>query len=180
MITDKELTNWLFYQSPLKHALDTNEYVDPKYLELNFPHREVFKNKLLSCSLKDFVGTLIWVLKDKYPWEYRYIKTGQMQWDEKNRELIENTNIRELQDIYPLEFNEEVIGYLRSLKIRFKTPQLNIHSWIEEVIEGKIYTKEIVGEVTKYIFTDSLTKNIEATKDYILINIHEEKIDEFL
>ncbi|RBW59449.1 hypothetical protein DS884_06835 [Tenacibaculum sp. E3R01] len=179
MITNKELTDWLFYESRYKDALDKNEYSDPKYLDLNFPHRENFRNKLLTCTLKDFVSTLVWIFKDKYPWEYPHIETGQMQWDNKNRTLISNTNIREAQDIYPLEFveDEQVIGYLLSLKIRFKNPQFEAINWVEKALEGKNYIKKTNDDdgIYIYIVEDSIIDYIETHNDYVLITIDKEK-----
>ncbi len=180
MITDKKITDWIFYLSPNTERLGKSKYDDPKFLELNFPHNETFNNKFLTCSLEDFVSTFVWVFKDKFPWEYTIIQTGQMEWDDKNQKLIENTNKRKAQDIYPLEFVEDydLVIPLLSLKIKFKKPQRNVTDWVEKTIKDKTYTKDISGEAIKYFFTDSVTESIEVTEEYLFLKINRIKISE--
>lgn len=180
MITDKKLTDWLFYYSRYSEALDINEYSDPKYLELNFPYRKDFCDKLLECSLEEYVSTLVWIFKDKYPLEYRYIEIFQLEDEGDKKRLLYNTNIRSAQDIYPLEFkeDEEVVGYLHSLKIKFKEPQPLAENWVEQAIEGKTYEKEHVDNVAKYTVQDSVIETLEVTESSVLINVNQKRIDE--
>lgn len=179
MITNKRLTDWLFYRSPFKDTLDKGEYTDPKYIELNFPHRKEFCDELKRCSLKEFVSTLIWIFKDSFPFEYRYIEIFQLE-EESDGMLKQNTNNRELKDIFPLEFIEdsEVFGYLLSLKIKFKENQPLLLNWVEEVIAGANFRKEQNGNATIYSIENSPIETLEVYNNYIQININQEKIDE--
>lgn len=180
MITDKKITDWIFYLSPNTKRLGKSKYDDQKFLELNFPHNETFNNKLLTCPLEDFVSTLVWIFKNRFPWEYTIIQTGQMEWNDNTQELIENTNKREAQDIYPLEFEEDynLVIPLLSLKIKFKKPQRNITNWVEKTIKDKTYTKETTDGITKYLFTDSITESIEVTEEYLFLKINKIKTRE--
>lgn len=182
MITNKELTEWLFYVSKYKHALDIGEYDDPKYLQLNFPHRENFRNKLLTCSLEEFVTTMIWIFKERYPWGYSHIESSQMIWNSEKQSLVKGTNKRIAQDIYPLEFKEDpdVLDYLNSLTIKFKESQVSVFSWVEKALQENVFNKESLGEKTIYRLNSLVIKYIEVTSNYLSIHINKDKIDDFL
>lgn len=181
MNIDNKNTDWLFYESRFKDALDANPYNDPEYLRLNFPHRKNFCDKLLTCSLKEFVSTLIWIFKDKYPSEYRFIEISQVEQktiEEITNELLDlKTNIRKNKDIEPLEFveNENFRGILSSLKIAFINYNIDVYNWIEEVVAGKEYTKKDSNNITTYTFSDSAIESIEATPNYVLIKVNQGK-----
>lgn len=180
MITEKTLTDWLFYRSPYSDYLDKGEYDDPKYLELNFPHRKDFCDKLVECSLPEFVSTLVWIFKDKFPVEYIFIQMFQLE-EVEGKSTDYNTNNRKAQDIEPLEFfeHEKLIGYLNSLKITFKQPQEQVILWVEQALEGKEFEKiETEGITTYYDIKDSAIQKLEVTNTFVHIHIDKKKIDE--
>lgn len=173
---DKKLTEWLYYITPYRDALDIGELKYPKYLELNFPYKYQFTDYLLECSLKEFVSVMIWIFRDRYPYEYSTIQVLQAKKDEKNDELLFNTNKRKLQDIEPLDF-EEVGNFdlgLLSLKIKFKQPQISVFNWVEQAIKGKTFEKIESPETSVYSVSESPIEKLEVTKNHVFIKIKED------
>ncbi|CAM1361936.1 hypothetical protein [Tenacibaculum xiamenense] len=174
MKQNREKREWLYYRSPYKYTLDNNEYNDPLYLKLNFPHRENYRKELLNCSLENFIKEMISIFLYEYPWEYGYIETGQMEWDDGSKEVIEGTNMRELRDIHPLEFEEhyDSVITLNYLKISFVNPQIEVFNWIEDVINEFVFDKEeLFSKEFRYQIKDSVIESIRASKEYLLIKI---------
>lgn len=175
---DKKLTEWLYYITPYRDALDIGENDDPKYIELHYPHSIKFNKLLLESSLKEFVSIMVWVFRDQYPFEYSYIQVSQIEKDGKGK-LLFNTNKRKLNDIEPLEF-EEISSKLNfgllSLKIKFKQPQISVFNWVEEALEGKVFEKTVSPDMTTYTVSESPIEKLEVTQNYVFIKVKEDSI----
>jgi hypothetical protein len=154
MINSK-LTEWLYYVSPNSDLLDKSENEDLKYLDLNYPHRLELKEYFSKCSSYEFVYMMISIFKNRFPLEYAQLKNSV------------NDNIL---DVEYVELEKITKSILTALKINFKSPQIEIDSWVENALSDKVYSK-IDGDVKAYYLENSPIKNIEVSINFIQINI---------
>jgi len=175
MITDKKLTEWIFYRSIYyRPGVMSNKslYDDLKYRELMLPHYLHFQDQLLECSLQEFVETMVWLFRERYPLNFRRIRTSQIAGSAESTDHSKNR--RKAQDIYPLEFitDEDFRDMLYSVKIRFKEPQPNINEWVDNALEGKAVNKTTLNDETTYVVSDSpIIDTITVTHNQVFIKV---------
>ncbi|WP_298901163.1 hypothetical protein [uncultured Psychroserpens sp.] len=172
---DRNKSEWLYYRSIYKTAVGKEDWDDPKWRELHFPNEEIFCNQLLESSTEDFVKTLVWIFRDRYPIEFSYLKTSMHGLDEQGIPKYKDINTRKAQDIEPMTVESEILNDVRSVTVRFKQPQSNVFMWIETELEGLDYIKEGETQIT-YRVTDSPIAHVEAIEQGFTIHVNKDKI----
>jgi len=172
---DRSKTEWLFYKSINRYAVGADKWDDEKWLELRFPNKKIFCNQIRESDLDDFVGTLVWIFRDRYPLEFSGLETSMWGPDDRGVPKFEHINTRKLQDIEPLLIEEGDYMGIEKLAIQFKQVQPNVFTWIETELEDKLYTKEGEQQVIYHI-TDSPIERIEATKEGFTIYVNQKRV----
>ncbi|CAM1361921.1 hypothetical protein [Tenacibaculum xiamenense] len=173
---DRKITEWLFYVSENNRAIGKSSWDDPKWRDLFFPNKKVFCNQVLESSLDDFVRTLVWIFKDRFPVEFGSFKTSMYGLDDEGVPSKEQMNRRKLQDIKPMivEMDDDYWA-IQSVKIEFKKQQPEVFSWIESELVGKGFSKQ-EKELVTYNVMDSPISHIEVTEEAFTIHINQERV----
>jgi hypothetical protein len=172
---DRNITEWLFYKSVYKWALDKDEYDDPKWIELFYPNKDIFCKQINESDLNDFIGTLIWIFKEKYPVEFSYLESSMWGLDKEGLPLNDHVNTRKKQDIKPLKVERDDEDAILSVSVEFKSPKINLFTLIEKELNDKRYTKENTDSIL-YKVEDSPIESIEASYDGFTIYVNQDKI----
>lgn len=161
-------TEWLYYQSKYKYALNKSEYDDDLYLSY-MEERIAFLDHLKKCSIHELIEIMVSIYKQDYPLESRSIFAK-----------LRTEKYRDLDDIEPVSHKIDDLFFLISYTIIFKQEQLEILTIIQNVLSDKQVTTVTQDDQTIFTVINSPIKELIVSSKRLTLNVNEEYIDKAL
>jgi len=115
-------------------------------------YEDEFLEYIMNCSTKEFITTLIYIFKKKYPINYSNIR-AELSWDEQKEECIEGKCFRKAADIKSIYFIEDEGYYnLNKVKLEFTSLQPDAKDWVKQGLPGKTYQEQNASGETVFLF----------------------------
>ncbi|MCB9235965.1 MAG: hypothetical protein H6581_30235 [Bacteroidia bacterium] len=173
--------NFLFYIKPIKY-IGLGDIPDDPMDDENYAENYAFESFMQTCTLEEFIQTLVAVFKQGYPdppklklclVDYQFTPDEDPDFDPLRDSDIDSIQFRteeiEAEDGYP-------DYHLNELIIRLKVDENSILKWVKDELGGISYTENTEGNFTVLSnFSAGVFKEIWCSGKQLVIKLDQEK-----